>query len=102
MIEIIESDVFSAWIASLRDPIRRAAIQKRLRRVALGNLGDVSPVGSGVGEMRIHSGPGYRVYFIQRGKTVIILLSGGDKNSQSRDILQARKMAAEIEDKLGW
>lgn len=102
MIEIIETDVFSKWIAALRDPIGRAAIQKRIRRFALGNLGDVSPVGSGVSEMRIHSGPGYRVYFIQRGETVIILLSGGDNGSQSRDILQARKMAVEIKDELGW
>jgi putative addiction module killer protein len=102
MLEIIESDVFSAWIASLRDQIGRAAIQKRIRRMSLGNFGDVSPVGSGVSEIRVHSGPGYRVYFIQRGKKLIMLLSGGDKSSQLRDILQARKMAAEIKDELGW
>ena len=102
MIEIIQTDIFSEWLAGLRDRRARAVIEKRLDRFALGNLGDVSPVGSGVSEMRVHVGAGFRIYFIQRGKTVIVLLCGGDKGSQSRDILRAQGLASEIEDIMGW
>jgi len=97
MFEIIESELFAEWFGSLRDQAGKAAIQRRIRRIVDGNFGDVAPVGSGVSEIRVNSGPGYRVYFIQRGKTVILLLCGGDKSSQSRDIMRARKIASDTE-----
>lgn len=73
-------------------------ILARIDRLALGNPGDVAPVGEGVSEMRIHYGPGYRVYFVQRGEEVVVLLCGGDKASQSADIAEAKKLAANLED----
>ncbi|MFO0109946.1 MAG: type II toxin-antitoxin system RelE/ParE family toxin [Alphaproteobacteria bacterium] len=93
MIEIIEHEVFSAWLASLRDRQARAKILARLDRIRDGNLGDVEPVGEGISEARIHYGAGYRLYFLQRGKLVIIMLAGGDKSSQKRDIKRARELA---------
>jgi len=93
MIEMRETDVFARWLEGLRD--NRARI-KILDRLALGNPGDVEPVGEGISEMRIHYGPGYRVYFVRRGQTLIVLLCGGDKASQDRDIKAARKMAKEL------
>ncbi len=102
MIEVLKTDIFLDWLRSLRDLTGRAAIEKRIDRLELGNAGDVAPIGSGVSEMRIHVGPGYRVYFVQRGKTVVVLLCGGDKGSQFRDIVRARELAAEVKDELGW
>jgi putative addiction module killer protein len=96
MIEVRESDVFKAWFAGLRDQEARGRIRLRIRRLSAGNPGDVKPVGKGVSEMRIDFGPGYRLYFVGRGKTVVILLCGGDKRSQVRDIARAIEMAQEI------
>jgi putative addiction module killer protein len=92
------TDEFSAWLRGLRDILAKAKILARIDRLTLGNPGDVAPVGNGVSEMRIHYGPGYRVYFVQRGKDVIVLLCGGDKRSQDSDIAAAKKLAAELED----
>jgi putative addiction module killer protein len=92
------TDEFSAWLSGLRDVRAKAKILARIDRLALGNPGDVAPVGNGVSEMRIHYGPGYRVYFVQRGKDFVVLLCGGDKSSQDSDIAAARKLAAELED----
>jgi putative addiction module killer protein len=96
VIEVRETDVFGAWFAGLRDREARARIAVRIRRLSLGNPGDVKPVGSGVSEMRIDYGPGYRVYFVRRGNTVVVLLCGGDKGSQDRDITRALELAQEI------
>jgi putative addiction module killer protein len=95
MIEVRQTDVYDAWFAGLRDREARARITVRIRRLSLGNPGDVKPVGSGVSEMRIDYGPGYRVYFVRRGETVIILLCGGDKRTQDRDIARAFELAQE-------
>ena len=94
MVELIKSSTFDAWLRELRDRRAVARIQARLDRLAAGNPGDVKPVGSGISELRIDHGPGYRVYFIQRGPVVIVLLCGGDKSSQSGDIERARAIAA--------
>ena len=96
MIEVRETDVFADWFAGLRDLQSRARITARIRRLSLGNPGDVKPVGSGVSEMRIDHGPGYRVYFVRRGEAVFILLCGGDKGSQDRDIERAIELAQEV------
>jgi putative addiction module killer protein len=97
LIEIRQTTRFATWLAGLRDERARARILKRLDRAKNGNLGDVAPVGAGVSEMRIFHGPGYRVYFVQRGSELIILLCGGDKSTQSTDIAEAKAMAEEIE-----
>lgn len=89
-IKTIETKTFSDWMDNFRDYQAKARITSRIRKAMLGQLGDVEPVGEGVFEMRIHAGPGYRVYFSQRGKQIILLLCGGDKDSQSRDIKQKR------------
>ncbi|QUY41041.1 type II toxin-antitoxin system RelE/ParE family toxin [Acaryochloris marina] len=81
MIEVRQTDIFANWFKKLRDRKAKARIQARIDRIEIGNFGDVAPVGEGVSELRIHYGPGYRVYFIQRGPVVVILLSGGDKGS---------------------
>ncbi|HZW15503.1 MAG TPA: type II toxin-antitoxin system RelE/ParE family toxin [Brevundimonas sp.] len=80
----------------LRDRTARAIIARRIDRVASGNLGDVKAVGDGVSELRVDHGPGYRVYFVRRGQSVIVLLCGGDKSSQAKDILRAKALAQEI------
>jgi putative addiction module killer protein len=95
MIEIQKSSTFTLWLQSLRDPRARARIAARIDRMAEGNLGDAKPVGGGLSEMRIHYGPGYRVYFMQRGTVLIILLCGGDKRDQTKDIESARRIAQE-------
>lgn len=97
MSEIRQTDLYTRWFTSLRDRQARVRILIRIRRLSLGNLGDVKPVGEGVSELRIDYGPGYRVYFVQRGDTLIILLAGGDKKSQSRDIKKALELAKRIE-----
>ena len=96
MIEVRQTETFAKWLMKLRDLRARARIQARIDRLELGNAGDVKPVGEGVSEMRIDYGPGYRVYFIQKGSELIILLAGGDKRSQSRDIQNALNLAKEL------
>jgi putative addiction module killer protein len=95
MFEIVQSTTFRQWIRRLRDREALERINARLRRVLLGNLGDVGPVGNGISEMRIQYGPEYRIYYILDGRTVIVLLCGGDRDSQSRDIERAKRLASE-------
>jgi putative addiction module killer protein len=97
MIEIRQTEAFSDWLAALTDQRARSKIVARVRRLAFGNPGDVSPVGGGLSELRIHHGPGYRVYFMQRGDVLIILLCGGTKKSQANDIAKAKTMSKELE-----
>ena len=92
-----ETDVFHRWLGSLADRRARARIVERLKRASNGNFGDVKPVGSGISEMRIDHGPGYRVYFFRRGKALVVLLCGGDKKKQKADIAQAVRLKEEIE-----
>jgi putative addiction module killer protein len=96
MIEIRKTEHFANWLDNLRDIQAKARVMVRIERLASGNAGDVKPVGEGVSEMRINLGPGYRVYFIQRGSELIILLAGGDKSSQSRDIKSAVRLAQNL------
>lgn len=96
MIEIRKTDVFAEWLEGMRDLKGRARVQARIERLAQGNPGDVQPVGEGVSEMRIHFGPGYRVYFKQQGRILIILLAGGDKSTQAKDIRTALKLARNL------
>jgi putative addiction module killer protein len=98
MILIRETEVFSNWLGGLRDTVARARIASRIQRLSLGNPGDVRPVGEGVSELRIDHGPGYRVYFVRRGAALIVLLCGGDKRTQARDIKTAKAMLIELED----
>jgi putative addiction module killer protein len=96
VIEIRRTKVFMDWFDGLRDERARARIRVRIDRLSSGNAGGVEPLGEGVSEMRIDYGPGYRLYFIQRGRTVVILLCGGDKRTQARDIKRAIEMAREV------
>ncbi len=96
MMEVQFTPVFRDWLARLRDRSARGRILARLRRVELGNPGDVKPVGEGVSELRINYGPGYRLYFVQRGQVVIVMLCGGDKSTQPMDIAKAKIMAKEL------
>ena len=96
MIEIRQTEIYSRWFESLQDRQARARIDIRIRRLSMGNPGDVKPVGKGVSELRIDYGPGYRVYFIQRGETLIILLAGGDKRTQERDIKTALDLVQDL------
>ena len=98
MVELIKSAKFERWLISLRDANGVARIQARLDRTTMGNPGDVRPVGAGVSEMRIDYGPGYRVYFMQRGRLVVVLLAGGNKSTQGRDIKKAKRIAREWRD----
>jgi putative addiction module killer protein len=93
MPEVRQTESFARWLAGLRDDRARARINVRIRRLSAGNPGDVKPVGEGVLEMRIDYGPGYRVYFVPRGTSLVILLAGGDKGTQDRDITAARVLA---------
>ena len=93
---IRQTQRFKSWFEDLRDVRARARIQARIDRLSLGNAGDVKPVGSGVSEMRIDYGPGYRVYFVRRGEDLIVLLAGGDKDTQARDIALAISLASEL------
>ena len=96
--EIRKTEIFVEWLDNLRDSRARARIIARLDRMEMGNFGDVRPVGGGVNELRIHCGPGYRVYFVRRGPAVVVLLCGGDKKTQHADIAKARKLADKLED----
>jgi putative addiction module killer protein len=94
--EIRQTDEYSRWFEKLRDHQARARILARVRRLSLGNPGDVEPVGEGVSGLRINYGPGYRVYFKQFGSTLVVLLAGGDKRSQGRDIKKAKELARNL------
>jgi len=96
MIEIRKTDVFVEWLDSLRDILARSRVQARIERLAAGNFGDVEPVGEGVSELRINYGPRYRVYFKQRGQELVILLAGGDKSTQAKDIKAALRLARNL------
>ena len=94
--EIRKTEAFVAWIDGLRDMRGRARIQVRIERLVAGNPGDIRPVGAGVSELRIDYGPGYRVYFILRGRELVILLAGGDKSTQAKDIKLALQLAKNL------
>jgi putative addiction module killer protein len=98
MVELLRSGTFDAWFSRLKDKRAVAKIGARIDRLAAGNPGDVKPIGNGLSEMRIDYGPGYRVYYMQRGQIVIILLCGGDKSTQDRDIAQAKDLAEDWKD----
>lgn len=96
MFEVRQTAAYAEWFADLRDRVAKTRIDIRIRRLSLGNPGDVRPVGEGVSELRIDYGPGYRVYFIQRENVYIVLLAGGDKSSQDKDIRIAKALAREL------
>ena len=96
MLEVHQTSVYSEWFADLRDRTAKVRIDIRIRRLSLGNPGDVKPVGEGVSELRLDHGPGYRVYFIQKADVYIVLLAGGDKSSQEKDIRNAKSLAREL------
>ncbi|MEA2738881.1 MAG: hypothetical protein QOH05_2188 [Acetobacteraceae bacterium] len=98
MIEVRQTPFFRKWIDELRDRRAAESIAQRIVRLQSGLIGDAKAVGGGVSELRVDHGPGYRVYFVQRGAVLIILLCGGDKRSQLRDIVRARTLAQELED----
>jgi putative addiction module killer protein len=93
-----QTDEFADWLQKLRDTVGRARILKRLRRLGDGQFGDVKAVGNGVQELRMFFGPGYRAYFMQRGEAIILLLIGGDKDSQAGDIARAKELAGRVRD----
>ena len=93
VVEIRQTEVYARWFGRLRDRQARVRIDSSIRRMSLGNFGDVTPVGEGVSEIRIDYGPGYRVYYAQRGQALVVLLAGGDKDSQERDIQRALDLA---------
>ena len=93
MVELIRSSVFDGWLSGLRDRRAKMRIAARLDRLVVGNSGDVKPVGGGISELRINYGPGYRVYYMMRGKVLIVLLCGGNKSTQDADIRQAKALA---------
>ena len=98
MIQIQQTETYAKWFAGLRDRVVRARIDIRIRRLSLGNAGDTKPVGEGVSELRVDHGPGYRIYFIQRGEVVIVLLAGGDKSTQDKDIRNAKDLANDLKE----
>lgn len=95
---IIRSSDFDRWLSGLADQKTKARILARLRSAMHGNFGDCEPVGEGVFEMRVHFGPGYRLYFVRTGATIYVLLTGGDKSSQKQDIARAKNMARELKE----
>ncbi len=99
--KVLRTSVFVKWINQLKDDQALARIIVRIKRAEAGNLGDVKPVGEGISEMRIPYGPGYRLYFLQRGNDLILLLAGGDKSSQARDIRKAKRLAQELSEEIG-
>lgn len=98
MIQIQQTEAYAQWFSGLRDRVARARIDIRIRRLSLGNAGDTKPVGDGVSELRVDHGPGYRVYFIQRGEVVVVLLAGGDKSTQDKDIRTAKALAKDLKE----
>lgn len=98
MFEVRQTEAFAEWLDGLADPRAASRIAQRIVRLQSGLFGDVKPVGEGVSELRIDYGPGYRVYFVQRGRVLIVLLCGGVKRTQARDIRRAKALAAELED----
>ena len=98
MLTLIQSSVFEVWLEALADQKAKARIIARLRSATFGNFGDCEPVGEGVSEMRIHVGAGYRVYYIRTGTTVYVLLTGGNKSTQKKDIVLAKKLAHEFKE----
>ncbi len=98
MLTVKRTEEFSAWLGGLQDRTTRQRLNVRLRKAMLGNLGDVKAVGNGVVEMREHFGAGWRMYYIQRGETLIVMLGGGGKSTQSADIARAVKLAAKLEE----
>ena len=97
MYQLWQTETFSKWLATLRDNRAKARILARLDSAKLGNLGDCKSIGGGIREMRVHIAPGYRIYFVQRQKVMILLLCGGSKSSQARDIGRAKRLLKEIE-----
>ena len=98
MLTVKRTEEFSAWLGGLQDRTTRQRLNVRLRKAMLGNLGDVKAVGNGVVEMREHFGAGWRMYYVQRGETLIVMLGGGGKSTQSADIAKAVKLAARLEE----
>ena len=98
MIEIRETVVYKKWFDSIKDRKTRSVIDVRIRRVSIGNFGDVEPVGNGISELKIDYGTGFRIYFLKQGNVIIFLLCGGNKSSQAKDILKARELAERIKD----
>ena len=98
MIQIQQTETYAKWFAGVRDRVTRARIDIRIRRLSLGNAGDTKPVGEGVSELRVDHGPGYRIYFIQSGEVVIVLLAGGDKSTQDQDIRNAKVLAKDLKE----
>lgn len=98
MIEVRQTETYAIWFDALRDRQARARIDVRIRRLSLGNFGDVKPIAEGVSELRIDYGPGYRVYFVRRGQELVILLAGGDKRTQKADIKTAIQLAQALKE----
>ena len=98
MIQIQHTEAYVKWFSGLRDRVARARIDIRIRRLSLGNAGNAKPVGDGVSELRVDYGPGYRIYFVQRGEVVIVLLAGGDKSTQDKDIRNAKVLAKDLKE----
>lgn len=96
MLEVRQTRTYSDWFGALRDRVAKVRIDIRIRRLSLGNPGDVKPVGEGISEMRVDYGPGYRIYFVQKGSEYVVLLAGGDKSSEDRDIRQAKALARDL------
>ena len=96
MLEVRQTVTYAAWFDGLRDRGAKVRIDIRIRRLSMGNPGDVKPVGEGVSELRVNTGPGYRVYFVHKGNDLIVLLAGGDKSSQHRDIREAKLLARNL------
>lgn len=92
------TDEFAAWLNGLKDGMTRRRLGRRLEKAQSGNLGDVAPIGDGVSEMREHFGAGWRMYYVQRGAVLIVMLGGGNKSTQNKDIAAAKKLAARLED----
>lgn len=96
MLEVRQTTAYASWFGKLRDKAAKVRIDIRIRRLSLGNPGDVKPVGEGVSELRVNFGPGYRIYFVQRGEEFVVLLAGGDKSTQEQDISTAKSLAHEL------
>jgi putative addiction module killer protein len=96
MLEVRQTDAYSEWFGNLRDRNAKVRIDIRIRRLSLGNPGDVRPVGEGISELRINYGPGYRIYFVKQGDICVILLAGGDKSTQEQDIRRAKVLARDL------